>query len=206
MGLDKIFTRTEEAKAKDYSVSLLIDESGSMQSGSKNINAARAAVLFAHALTKLDIPYAVFGFNSGIRCYKTDKEPLSTKHHVGLESCYNNSYSDGYNENKENKENNCGDNSDGYAVTTVKESMRGVSGKKILIVMSDGYPADASWHRKSLPVSIKEAEKENISLFGIGIGHGVNVEEYYTNNVNVKEISELPTALGKVLIKALKKT
>jgi len=207
LGLDRIFTRIEEAKAKDYQISLLVDESGSMNGCEKNLNAARAAVLFANALDKIDIPYSLFGFNSGIRQYKKSTERLSGKHHVGFESCYNNSYSSRvFLPNGEyDDENNAGYNSDGYAVEQVKLSMRGVVGKKILIVLTDGQPEDYRSHQKDLKESLKEAEKENIKIFGIGIGDDVHAKDYYANSLQVLKIDELPLALSKILIKALKK-
>jgi hypothetical protein len=200
LGLTKIFTRVEEAKAKDYLVALLVDESGSMNSYSKNINAARSAVLFANALEKLDIPYSLYGFNSGIRCYKTDKEKLSVKHHFGFESCYNNTHGGG-----SDRENSSDYNSDGYAVKVVKESLRGNSDKKILIVLTDGQPAPSPEHRhENLELNLIATQKEGVTIFGIGIGRDVNVYKYYKNGLQVNDISELPKALGSILIKALK--
>jgi cobalamin biosynthesis protein CobT len=69
-GSDKIFTRKVFRQHKDYKVTLLVDESGSMTSDNKNFYATLGCVLMAEVLAGSNIDFEIIGFNGTIRVYK----------------------------------------------------------------------------------------------------------------------------------------
>ena len=73
-------------KHKDYAVTILVDESGSMCSNEKNKNAARSCVLFAEVLNKVGIPFEIRSFNCTSRCHKKFTDKFSRKHRRNIET------------------------------------------------------------------------------------------------------------------------
>ena len=82
--------------------------------------------------------------------------------------------------------------------------------RKVLLVLSDGYPAFRQWERNTpvmsgedhLRYAVDRAEKEGVDCIGIGIGSKA-VEQFYPDYVVVNKLEDLEKeALGK-LAKAL---
>jgi len=76
----KLFKKREARKNKDYSVSLVVDCSGSM-SGSKIRNAAKSAQNLSHHLCKIGVPNNVVIFHTGVHEIK----PFGIKEKKGIE-------------------------------------------------------------------------------------------------------------------------
>ena len=117
-GSDRIFSRKIIRHHKDYMVTLLVDESGSMCSNEKNRNAAKATVLFSEVLSAAEIPFEIRGFNEYHRCYKQAHEKFNWKHRRQIERIIVESHSRG-----------AGYNNDGFAVNQAAHHLRLKGGK-----------------------------------------------------------------------------
>jgi cobalamin biosynthesis protein CobT len=65
----KIFKQREERKGKDYSISFLLDASGSMNSTRDTVSESLAHI--GNALNKTDIPFSIYSFSDCTRLIKT---------------------------------------------------------------------------------------------------------------------------------------
>lgn len=92
----KIFKQKEERKGKDYSITLLLDASGSMSSVKSEV--INAVSHIGNALNKTDIPFSVYSFSDVTRIVKTFTEKYDEQlvrrhyyHTFDLEywKCYN---------------------------------------------------------------------------------------------------------------------
>lgn len=203
-GSDKLFSRKIMRRHKDYKVTILVDESGSMYWGgssseSKMRHATKAAILFAEVLNAVGIDFEVRGFNSNEYVYKEFHEKFGWKHRRAMEAMVRQTHSSG-----------AGGNNDAFNVNLCADSLRKHSSReseRILVVLSDGEPAN-SWddipkeHRTRLPASkrkyndfdlhheVANAAKDCI-VIGVGI-QAKHVELYYPQAVICNDVSELP--------------
>ncbi len=205
----KLFTKKLRKLHKDYAVTLLIDESWSMSSNNKDLNAARSTTLLAEVLTHAQIPFEIIWFNCETRVYKKLNEKFSWKHRRQIERIV-----------IETGTNNALGNNDWYAVNYATHRLRKYTTKgteRILIVISDWLPAPR-WELSSaeqlrtqredyedfdLKEEIAVAEKDSIVIWvGVGAKH---VRDYYRYNAVVNEISELPTQILQQLKKQIRR-
>lgn len=199
---DKVFKRKVHRRHKDYAVTLLIDESGSMCSSEKNRNAAKAAILFAEVLNKVGIKFEVRAFNASHRCYKKFNEPYKRKQRRNMEKIIINSHS---------SDARC--NNDWFAVNQAMHNLRMHGNKeteRMLFVFSDGLPAEDSGlipvgDRKRLPSNKQNYNKFDLKyevtewgkhayVCGIGI-KARHVGDYYKNNALCDDVLKLPRLL-----------
>lgn len=209
LGDYKVFTKPVRRNHKKYSVCLLVDESGSMTQGGRNVNAAKTAVLFAEVLFKCGISFEVAAFNASTRIYKEYNAVWNWKARRNLENIIPNTHSvDGK------------DNNDGFAVNWATSRLQKQDGEKILIVISDGYPINS---RGRIPAEdIKrlkgqfytysdfylktEVQKASKEVFVIGVGvQTPAVQNYYPKNVMLEDVSTLPKLIMQVLKKRIKR-
>lgn len=199
-GCDKVFSRKVQRSHKDYKVTILVDESGSMTSDRKNYYAALGATLLSEVLQGAHIDFEIIGFNGEIRVYKKFGQNFSWDVRHQIENIIPNSHGSG-----------CGSNDDGYAVNYATSRMRKSSSRtseRMLFVLSDGYPAESG---RSLPPEEKartgrsttrefdlrgeiEQAEHDTYVFGIGI-NARHVQDYYDNCSIVDDVSELPEVL-----------
>jgi cobalamin biosynthesis protein CobT len=82
------------------------------------------------------------------------------------------------------------------------------AGRRILMVLSDGYPATGDGHpailRTDLRARIDEITSSGIELIGIGLLDDA-VEKFYAHNIVVRKLDELPTMAFTVLSQLLLK-
>ena len=104
----------------------------------------------------------------------------------------------------------CGhENPDGEALAWAAERLVAQrAGRRILMVLSDGYPATGDGHpvilRTDLRARIEEITKSGIELIGVGLLDDA-VEKFYAHNIVVRKLDELPTMAFAVLSKLLLK-
>lgn len=91
-GSDKVFTRKVLRQHKDYKVTVLVDESGSMTGENKNYYAALGCTLLAEVLSQTHIDFEIIGFNGTIRVYKHFGESFTWKIRENIEKIIPNSY------------------------------------------------------------------------------------------------------------------
>jgi len=79
--------------------------------------------------------------------------------------------------------------------------------RKILFVISDGYPAIKGVHAKTLEKYLKETvikiEKSKIEVYGIGVMTDA-VKKFYKNNITIQETEEISTKILTLLSKTLR--
>ena len=204
------YKKEKEIKFEDTTVTLLIDNSGSMR-GKPIMIAALTTDMIAATLEKCKIKVEILGFTT--KAWKggktrehwlnngKEKNPgrLNDLRHIIYKSADQNSKKSKINLGLMLKEGLLKENIDGEALlwASARLSKRPES-RKILIVISDGAPVDDSTlsvnnsnylekHLKSTILSIEE--KSKIELLAIGIGH--NVGQYYSKAITIHDVEEL---------------
>lgn len=208
----RVFSRPVLRQNKEYAITLLVDESGSMLRGEKNVNAARATVLLAEVLNKCRIPFEIRGFNDTNRLYKSFGTPFNWAVKRTLENIIPSARSI-----------NCGNTNDAHALNFAMSNLRKQKGKKIIIVISDGisspsYRALTYAEKKDLIGKYKKNErasdfdlddeiryaKRDAIVIGLGIG-APEVKDSYPQHAVCDEVSELPRVLLNILRKLIRR-
>ena len=204
------FKKEKEIKFEDTTVTLLIDNSGSMR-GKPIMIAALTTDMIAATLEKCKIKVEILGFTT--KAWKggktreywlkngKQKNPgrLNDLRHIIYKSADQNSKKSNINLGLMLKEGLLKENIDGEALLWASSRIsKRPESRKILIVISDGAPVDDSTlsvnnsnylekHLKSTIVAIEQ--KSNIELLAIGIGH--NVGQYYSKAITIHDVEEL---------------
>ncbi len=204
------YKKEKEIKFEDTTVTLLIDNSGSMR-GKPIMIAALTTDMIAATLEKCKIKVEILGFTT--KAWKggktrehwlnngKEKNPgrLNDLRHIIYKSADQNSKKSKINLGLMLKEGLLKENIDGEALLWASSRIsKRPESRKILIVISDGAPVDDSTlsvnnsnylekHLKSTILSIEE--RSNIELLAIGIGH--NVGQYYTKAITIHDVEEL---------------
>lgn len=205
------FRVKRKTEGRDAAVSLLIDRSGSM-AGPKMSLARLCAAALCDALMQLGFQCEVLGYSSvesadmrahyeaevaagrdlGIFNRRVERLDFEIYKRFGS----NNPVGLGAME--------CGhENPDGEALAWAAERLMSQrAGRRILMVLSDGYPATGDGHpvilRTDLDAAIQAIEKMGIELIGIGILDDA-VEKFYAHNIVVRKLDELPAMAFSVL-------
>lgn len=202
-GSDKLFKRKIIRRHKDYLVTILVDESGSMCWKNAR-HAAKWAILLAETLNKVWIDFEIRWFNTLNRTYKRFKEKFNWSHRRQLERI-----------TIEPDGRWAGGNNDGYALKRAHYAIQRSGTRnteRIIFVLSDGYPAEDyrqiddedyrnfKFHRGKttcrdydLHTEIAAASKDTTVIW-IWI-EAPCVAEYYPKNIIVDDVSELPLRL-----------
>ena len=204
------YKKEKEIKFEDTTVTLLIDNSGSMR-GKPIMIAALTTDMIAATLEKCKIKVEILGFTT--KAWKggktrehwlkngKEKNPgrLNDLRHIIYKSADQNSKKSKINLGLMLKEGLLKENIDGEALLWASSRIsKRPETRKILIVISDGAPVDDSTlsvnnsnylekHLKSTILSIEE--RSTIELLAIGIGH--NVGQYYSKAITIHDVEEL---------------
>ncbi|MDA1284693.1 MAG: cobalamin biosynthesis protein CobT [Proteobacteria bacterium] len=208
------FKKEKEIKFEDTTVSLLIDNSGSMR-GKPIMIAALTTDMIASTLEKCKIKVEILGFTT--KAWKggktreewlkngKNKNPgrLNDLRHIIYKSADENSKKSKINLGLMLKEGLLKENIDGEALLWASSRiMKRPESRKIIIVISDGAPVDDSTlsvnesnylekHLKSTIIAIQD--KTDIELLAIGIGH--DVKQYYNKAITIHDVEELGGAI-----------
>lgn len=182
----------------DHTVLVLIDMSASM-SGDRICMARGAALMLVKALEEMNVMYSIRGFSAHSGqleindvVIKEFDEPLDI--------------------NKLRKMNAGGDNRDSDSIRNATNIIRGERGKKLIFVISDGQPnhcdgigdyrAFNQQCEEDVHQACLEAEKEGISVIGIGITpEAVDcISKNYLKGFAVLNWTELPAKLLKIYL------
>ncbi len=216
-GDDRIFRRRHVAQTNKVAVSLVCDLSGSM-GGAKCKTALMSAWAFSETLDKLGISNEVCGFTTGQFPDNFDHREWE-KQLSEFFAASGLSYGEvrltpvwmpifkGYDEKftPETKrrlahmattQKGMGSNNDAAAIEFAGERLRRRSEtRKIMIVFSDGQPADGgvsySVLHNSVKVNIANLEKQGVEVIGVGI-EDTAVTKFYRKNFVIKKVAELP--------------
>jgi hypothetical protein len=192
----EVFSQTEPL-IHDHTVLILIDMSGSM---SQDIKLARqAALMLAKALEELNVPYSIRGFGAiGGELEITDyviKDFDGALELPKLRSMFHG------NQNRDS-------DSLRHAISLIS----GERGKKLIFLISDGHPAhpdgvtdyrayDNQAYMDMYHV-IREADREGISVIGVGITEesAEFIKGTYLKGFYIDKIEELPEKLVKIYL------
>lgn len=195
----RIFNKKIIRSNKAYAVTLLIDNSGSMN-GYQVYNATLSAVLTAEVLFRANIPFEITYFNSEEKILKSFDEPFTWKVKRKMETIIP----------------ECGGTtSDAYMINRAVYRLSKRQEERILLVMSDGEPAPTSdaifpedqrrlkgktsHNEFDLAVEVGKG-KQFANIIGIGILTDY-VNQYYPKHIVVRKIEQLP----KLLLNTIKK-
>lgn len=195
-GDNKLFTRKESRRHKDYMVGLLVDCSGSMHWNKIKL-AVQSAWLMAEVLNKVGIKFEIVGFDLDYTKYKSVNQDYWIKQKNKLVEMLN--FDTSY-----------WGNNDWYAIRKTNHDMITNSSEnteRILIVLSDWLPAEA-WELDN--ADAKLFKKERYSDFDLeeevrkasGYTKVIwiwiqdrSVIRYYKDNLVIQDIDTLPEAL-----------
>ncbi len=219
----RVFARREEIRAKDTAVMLLNDCSGSMR-GSKVSTAMASSFALSTTLERVNIPHEVMGFTtgghwgcdiipqhvgqkaqdmaradeskSGVRFCRTVPiyMPIFKEFHERLNSEVKRRFA-----YMRHVQPNLGANVDGESLEYAAMRLaRRKEKRKVIIVLSDGFPAGARNDDEHLMMMTRKLTGLGFDLVGIGI-ESAAVERFYENNLVLKSVEELPGAvMGKL--------
>lgn len=194
----RVFKQVTQGKKVSARICVLVDQSGSMH-GQKAYDAAMASMLLAQACSRIKVPCAVYGFNSPN--YDTN--------------LYQYVPFDGYLKYRDNLnlvERASGGNRDSLAyfhaaIDLAKHAKK--DEKLVMIVISDGSPADDDYYGQSALNDLKGfinyfKVKKNISAIGVGIGDDTeHIPLIYDAYSIVPDVDELPEELLGILKKIM---
>ena len=214
-GDDRVFRQRDIGESKDVAISLVIDCSGSMM-GNKIRLAIEAAFSLCDVLSKIGIKNEVIGFTTlemtremleeierfyakcdGVARSFSRTEPLWLPIFKSFDERF-------LTQNKRNMtlaaigSLRLRNNIDGESITLAAKRLMAQKEKgKQMIVLSDGAPVGWGCRddiESDLLRSVKEAESMGIKVLGVGIMDN-SVEGFYTNNMVINELNELPIAI-----------
>ena len=194
-----IFTRTRlPGEEKRLAVALLIDESGSMGWGDRMTHARKTAIVLYDFCKSLGIPITIYGHSTdagGVALYS-----YAEFDSVDNEDCYR--LMDMCDRNG---------NRDGAALRFVAEHLcTRPELQKLLILISDGQPADYGYSRTEAEADLrgikKEYEKRDVILFAAAIGDDKeNIRRIYKDGfLDITKLEELPKNMAQLVKQHLK--
>ena len=178
----------------ELAVALLIDESGSMRSYDRCTYARAAAIILHDFCDKLDIPVMIYGHTTG---YSSEVKLFSYAEF------------DGYDNNDKYRlmdiaARDC--NRDGAALRFVAEQLvKRQEEVKLLILISDGQPADDGYHGTAAEEDLRgikqEYRRKGVLFVAAAIGNDKeNIERIYGDSfMDITDLSELPAKLTSVV-------
>lgn len=194
-----IFTRTRlPGEEKRLAVALLIDESGSMGWGDRMTHARKTAIVLYDFCKSLGIPITIYGHSTdagGVALYS-----YAEFDSVDNEDCYR--LMDMCDRNG---------NRDGAALRFVAEHLcTRPELQKLLILISDGQPADYGYSGTEAEADLrgikKEYEKRDVILFAAAIGDDKeNIRRIYKDGfLDITKLEELPKNMAQLVKQHLK--
>ncbi|MEY8389818.1 nitric oxide reductase activation protein NorD [Lachnospiraceae bacterium 45-W7] len=181
----------------ELAVGLLLDESGSMSSCDRCTYARAAAIILYDFCQSLDIPVVVYGHSTGY---------TSSGNTVEL---YSYAEFDGYDHDDKYRMMDIaarGSNRDGAALRFVAEQLsRRSEAVKILILVSDGQPADSGYGGSAAEEDLRgikqEYQRKKILFVAAAIGDDKqNIERIYEDSfLDISDLNQLPTKLTAVV-------
>ena len=211
LGSKRVFESRVRRKKQSIAVSLLVDQSGSMN-GEKIRLAADTAIILAETFDLLKVPFEILGF--------TAQWSLESKHFRNSHMEYNRviplkhyiykRFNDKFRYNAGNLKllyRAYIENTDGESVLWAAKRLALRKEKnKFLFVMSDGEPCNSDTFDNILKVHLKDVVKKivmaGIYVVGIGIAIG-RVKDYYPHYIVVNSVEQLPYKVYNVMCKVV---
>jgi len=192
---NRIFETVRMPEKRDYSLTLLVDLSGSMSSGNKIHEAFKGTILLAEVLNRLGVANEILGFQDQVIVFKQFDEELTDMVRDRISGMV-----DEVSGINPGGHNHSGFNDDGPCLLDASLSLAQQNGReKILVVFSDGQPSGAHSDERDLVNAVSHiTEQTDQKLIAIGLGTGTDhVKHYYPvslPNVAVEQLA--PTMAG----------
>ena len=193
------FTRTRlPSEEQKLAVGLLVDESGSMSWGDRITHAKKTAIVLYDFCQSLQVPITIYGHSTGGR----GVELYSYAEFDSIDT------SDRYRLMDMSAR---GGNRDGAALRFVAEHLaKRPEKQKLLIIISDGQPADTGYYGTEAEADLrgikKEYSKKGIKLFAAAIGDDKeNIKRIYQNGfLDITKLEDLPKNMTLLVKQYLK--
>jgi hypothetical protein len=192
----KVWQRKTLPRKRFPVLSLLVDLSGSME-GERIASAMQGTVLLCEVLHKLQVPFAVAGFQDQLLPIKAFGEPLSggVRARLGtMEAEVRGRHPGGHNRPEHNW--------DGPVLRAAADALLAERGnERVLLVVSDGQPSGPRDPQATLRQAVAEVEADGrVHLVGLGLGPGTgHVARYYAHHAAAVPLPAFPSTLGRVL-------
>jgi cobalamin biosynthesis protein CobT len=216
VGDDRVFRRKQENISKETAVSLVVDNSGSMN-GEKIQTAMAAAYALSQTLERVGIKHEVIGFTTKELTREQSRELNKEESRVGTdysrsEPIYMPIYKS-YDERltPEVKRRFAAtyvyggflrNNIDGESITMASHRLlQQREPRKVMLVLSDGHPSCNGNHSElysDLHDAVDRITRARIEIVGIGIKSSA-VRQFYPQSIVLDEIKDLPkTVMGEL--------
>jgi hypothetical protein len=194
----RIFKKKNDETLGDIAFLLLVDCSGSM--GGHRIELAReTAVIMHEILKKVNVKHMIVGFTADLNSIYHNRRRViyNVINHIIFKTFDNDKTS----YNLSNLQAYC-NNRDGDSLRLAKTYFKGITERKVLIVISDGQPNayDHAPNGKGLTDTInaqRELKKDGIKLINIGLQY--EIPGQYINKIKIETLSELSKKLIGIL-------
>ncbi|MDD3279541.1 MAG: VWA domain-containing protein [Lachnospiraceae bacterium] len=194
-----IFSHTRlPSEEQKLAVGLLIDESGSMSDEHRITHARKTAIVLYDFCKSLNIPVTIYG-------HSTDGAGVALYSYAEFDSL------DSTDRYRLMDMSARGGNRDGAALRFVAEHLVGrPEQQKLLILISDGQPADYGYYGTEAEADLrgikKEYEKKGITLFAAAIGSDKeNIKRIYKEGfLDITKLEDLPKNLTLLVKQYLK--
>ena len=213
----------QERKGKEYSVILLVDNSGSMSMWDLIEPAADTAVYLGESLQKAKIPFAVIGYNCFVAIHKKWNETIDKKDlHKKIVSSARGGSLELYGEKAFEKQGLSPDvhahygNHDLLALEMAKDELVRRKGRKILITISDGrptcdFPRSCKYDQKKQDITrirafVESMSRAGIMTMGIGLENDTVKQIYPVSKVfNEENLATFPDYIIQTLRQEIKR-
>lgn len=179
--------------AAELAISLLLDESGSMNWGDRATYARATAIILYDFCRSLGIPIAVYGHSTGSKC--VDLYSYAEFDSIDQEDKYRMMDISARNNNR-----------DGAALRYAMEQLaKRPEDVRLLIIVSDGQPADYGYGGSAAEADLrgikKDCERNNVLLVAAAIGDDKqNIERIYGDSfMDITDLNQLPVKLVSVV-------
>ena len=193
------FTRTRlPSEEQKLAVGLLVDESGSMSWGDRITHAKKTAIVLYDFCQSLQVPITIYGHSTGgngVELYSyAEFDSIDTSDRYRLMDMSAR-----------------GGNRDGAALRFVAEHLaKRPEKQKLLIIISDGQPADTGYYGTEAEADLrgikKEYSKKGIKLFAAAIGDDKeNIKRIYQDGfLDITKLEDLPKNMTLLVKQYLK--
>ena len=188
---NKLWVRSTIPERRRVAFSLLVDLSGSM-SGNKADVAMLGTVLLAETLHRLEVPFAINGFQADVIPFADFFDPFDEKMRTTIASLPSQI---------------AGCNDDGPCLLKVSEALLDQAvEERFMLVVSDGQPSETSTSEQDLrdAIATLTASEVPLHLFGIGLGPDTqHVTGYYPECVASVPTGRFADEIGQLIARGL---
>lgn len=189
--------RVSPTGKSNFSVEILVDESGSMSGRNKDLAARYCCIALSEVFANLNIPVYIIGFTAD-----TQGHDIVHNHYITWKNTHNERLKL---LNITARANNC----DGYSIRYATEVLKkNKAENKLLIVLSDGQPAAHGYYDgvHDTKQAIRDAKKQS-SVLGVAIGTSDTETIHYMYEkdfLNIAKVDDLFAGLSRQLQKLMK--